>query len=566
MMSENSKKYVTVAVLSCLVVTLYLLTFPLQDFDTFWHLAYGRAMVESGSFINHEIFSYTAQGNFLGSHSQLAQVFIYCAWVIGGANALLGLKLLITTGVFFLIVATVRLFGVNAVTGAALALSVLTAGMSRMVERPELFSVLLQALLIWLLFRARRNGYTGRELWVLPLVLVAWDYLHGAVYGFVLVLTFAGAELLRAKLLPRWKCRWGVGDTNTFGVKRLFLWLGLSLGVMLAHPNGLLNYSFFWRVGTADDYRMFGEFMSPTKLQFIPYWIFLGFALMLILWNWRHCDLSTIILSLPFLYLSLNFNRSVMAFCLAAIPAIAQALKPLSMRLGAAPRGRMLGTGLLVLLLGSVLLYKQFWVIDSFRFGTGVSGQVFPVGSARFVKERNLTGNMYNMNGFGGYLAYYLAPERKIFHYNQPGVFTDLFDYLHKPASHREWTIDYAIVGDALELNMFEREGFVTVYREPTAAVLVRNDDRNATLIQRYRVRTFGPLMSNEQLLARARYPATAQRLLVEISDYLAFREDRRVATLFIRLLQQSPGLFNDAERTALLEPLRRYNSDSLPM
>lgn len=63
-------------------------------------------MVEQGGFINHEIFSYTAQRAYLGSHSQLAQVLLYLVWVLGGVN---GLVLLV--GLIFFIALSFNLGG-----------------------------------------------------------------------------------------------------------------------------------------------------------------------------------------------------------------------------------------------------------------------------------------------------------------------------------------------------------------------------------------------------------------------------------------------------------------------
>lgn len=547
------------AVAACLAALLYLAVFPLQDYDTFWHLAYGRAMAERGAFINHEIFSYTAAGAYLGSHSQLAQVLLYAAWAAGGATALLGLKLLLIVAAFALVVATARLFGAPAPLGAALALAAFTAGLARLVERPELFSIVLQALLIWLLFRARSRGYVGRELWAVPPLMVVWDYLHGSVYGLAVLAAFVGAETVRLNFLPG---RWGGGrpEDPPGRLGRLLAWSGVTVAAMLLHPNGLLNYAYFWRVGVSDEFRMYGEFTPPTSAQFAPFWVVGALLAVLLLLRARRCDLTTLALLIPFAVLALNFNRAILAFCLAAIPAVAQMLAP-------RPDGRLTARwwpapAALVLLVVAVLVYKQHFVIANFRFGTGIDGNTFPVGSARFVREQALSGNLYNMNGFGGYLAFFLAPQQKIFHYNQPGVFTALFDYLHKPASRREWPIDYAIIGDALELNMFQREGFVTVYHEPTAAVMVRNDVRYAALIERYRVRFFGPLMTDAELLARGRTPLAAV-FLREVSDYLTYREDVRVAGVLTRLLRESAAVRTDRERLALLEPALRGNPDS---
>jgi len=554
-------------VTACLLAALYVMIFPLQDYDTFWHLAYGRAMVETGSFINHEIFSYTAQGKYLGSHSQLAQVFLYLLWAAGGAKALLAFKLAAASLVFLLVVNTSRLFGVGTTAGGAMALAVLVMGMNRVVERPELFSILFQALLLWILFRSRKFDYPHRWLWCVPLILVLWDYLHGALYGLVVLCAFAGTEVCRQLVLPKLGFSRFADETPFPAVKRLIGWCLVSLAAMLLHPNGLLNYAHFWRVASAGaEYRMFGEFMPPHFAQFYPYWLFLVCALALILLGIRQVDLTALAVMVPFLYLSLTYNRAVLAFGLAAVPAVAQALAQVSHRLQNLRFRKILTALLVMVMLGGVLAYKKYYVIESHRFGLGVNDQVFPVGSVRFAVANNLSGNMYNMDAFGGYLSFMVSPQRKIFNYNQPGVFTALFDYLHKPETRSQWQINYAFVGTPEEINMFEHDGFIPVYWEPGGAVFVRNSAANADIINKYRVVYFRALLSEKELLAFGKDPRSADKFMREVSAYLAHRQDPRIVKVFAQLLRESPAVRDDRQRSELLAPVMKYNVDSVDL
>lgn len=547
-----------------LLTALYLLTFPLQDYDTFWHLAYGRAMVETRSFINHEIFSYTAQGKYLGSHSQLAQVILYLLWAVGGANLLLLFKLAVTSLVFMLIVKTAKVCEAGTVAGTTLALAVLIVGMGRIVERPELFSILLQAGLIWLLFRARQTGFPHRLLWVIPPAMVLWDYLHGALYGLVVLCAFVAAEVCRRLLLPKFGISRFVDPSSSFAVKRLLAWFLVTLAAMLAHPNGLLNYEHFWRVGkVGSEYKMYAEWMSPFFAQFYPYWIFLVVVLVAIAICIRHVDAAAIAILVPFIYLSLTYNRAVLAFGLAAVPATAQALGCLWKKARGFRLNHIAISVVGVCLLAGTLVYKQNYVIDNHRFGIGINDTVFPVGSVRFVVDKNLSGNMYNMDAFGGYLAFMVSPERKIFNYNQQGVFTALFDYLHKPATRAQWQISYAIVGNAAEIRAFQQDGFVPVYREPGSMVFARVNEVNAEIIKQYQLYYFNPLLPDKELFIFNKNAQSAEKLLPEMSTYLTYRQDSRIARVFAQLLRESPAVKDDRQRFELLAPAMKYNADS---
>lgn len=562
-----SRWWVGIFTAACLLAALYLLTFPLQDYDTFWHLAYGRSMVETGTFINHEIFSYTAVGKPLGSHSQLAQVILYALWAAGGASALLVFKLAVAGIVFWLTVKTAKLFGADTAAGAMLALAVLVLGMSRVVERPEIFSILLQALLIWILFRARILGYPHRWLWSVPPLMVSWDYLHGALYGLIVLCAFVGAETIRQLVLPKFGISRFADEIPRPAIKRMLVWFLATLAVMLMHPNGLLNYAHFWRVGTSGhEYKMYGEWMPPHFAQFFPYWIFLVIALTAIVLCIRHVDMTALAVMLPFLYLSLTYNRSVLAFGLAAVPATTQALA----RLWTCLPGKLVRQSLAIVLagtiLGGTLAYKQFSVIESHRFGTGVSDMVFPVGSARFVEDNKLSGNMYNMDAFGGYLAFVLSPERKIFNYNQPGVFTALFDYLHKPETRAQWQINYAFVGHPAEIGTFHGDGFVPVYREPCGMVFAKKNGMNAEVIKKHQIQYFNPLLPNSDLLALGRNPRSTQRVIQEMANYLTYRQDPRMADLFVQLLRESSQVSDDRQKAEWVAATMRYNANSLQL
>lgn len=563
--AESRQLGTRIIVLLCALVALYALTFPLQDYDTFWHLAYGRAMVEQLRFINHEIFSYTAAGTFLGSHSQLAQVLLYLAWLGGGANGLLLFKLLIALLVFWGLMRTARLFGARDTLAAVLAMVVLTAGMSRFVERPELFTILMQTLLAWMLFAGMRGAVPTRIFWALPVVMVLWDYLHGALYGLILLTAFVAAETCKGLLFPRYvRLRNWAAETPPERLRQLWIWSGITLLAMCAHPNGLLNYQGFWRVSShAGNFAMYGEFQRTALVaQSFWYWVCLFATLALLLAFIRRLDFTAIVILIPFTYLSLTYNRATLAFCIAAVPLVAQALVLLGTTLFAKrPRaGRTLASTIPLLLIFAVLLYKQNFAIDTFKFGTGLNENVFPVGSARFVKAVGLSGNMYNMDGFGGYLAFFLAPERKIFHYNQPEVFTALTDFVHKPETRSQWHIRYAIIGKPEELGMMQKEGLVPVYWEPTAMVLVRPDADLQTVAERYRLKYFQPLLADEELRRQAAKPWAVEHLLTEMATYLQYRHDDRIAALFTEFVRKTAATLPATTRTALITAALQEN------
>ncbi len=83
----------------------------------------------------------------------------------------------------------------------------------------------------------------------------------------------------------------------------------------------------------------------------------------------------------------------------------------------------------------------------------------------------------------------------------------------------------------------------------------------NRELIQRYSIRYFKPLLDDARIRAMAGNPAIYQRLMIEMSDYLAFREDKRIAALLFELLQRRDAPLSNDEKKRLLERAGRYNT-----
>jgi len=554
------------------VLAMFAIIFPIQDPDTFWHLAYGRSMVEQGAFINKEIYSYTARGSFLGSHSQLAQIVLYLVWCGGGIYGLLAFKMLIGAITFLLLVRIAKLLGVGTPGATALALLVILAGYSRFVERPELFSILFFSGMTLLLFGYRQGAFNARALYILPVGLVLWDYLHGALYGLVLLLLFTGGETLKkfvTSRYPNWKL-WCGDILTTKRLKTLWGWTVISLIAMSLHPNGIFNYSALSRISShTAEYAMYGEFMPPRFIaQFVWYWLLVLIVVGLAVACFRRLDLTALLVALPFMYLSLKFNRATLFFAMAAVPLMAQCSVVIQRRWASIPWWRwgqaVLAGGLLLM----APLYKQVIGPDFARFGAGLNNIAFPVGSTRFVAGANLPGNMFNSNEIGGYLAFFLGPDRKIFSYNQPGVFTAQVDYAHRPETRQQWDINYAVISDINDYNMMFRDGFVPVYREPNAIVMLKKSAMNAALLARYQVRYFDPLKAPVALEQQSRVPDVGARLCEEISVYLTYRRDQKIAALLARLLKpDNQNVSVPLEKRRLwLEAALRENGESLQL
>jgi hypothetical protein len=513
-----------------LAVVALLATFPVQDFDIFWHLANGRAMIEQGRIINQEIFSFTANGKLFSNHAWLAQIIFFLVFKGMGANGLIAAKVLITTLIGICLYRAGRREGLDPVPAALIWLLAFGASLFRYVERPELFSSLFLASVGALLLSWRKNSGSSLGLLLLPLMMVIWDFMHGALYGVIFLVAFMAGETSKYLLADK------LGSVLSPPMakerfKALWLMVGGTAALMLISPYGIRTYDIFYEFMNNNLMTSMTAEFQPTRLNEEPlFWLLLLASGSSILARGRRLDLTSLCLFIPFAGMAIRYVRGIGPFSIVAALILAVNLPAILANLASSPVRRRRQELLSLLLLAAGLLGALGYKFSSppryDSFGLGVSADGFPVGSAHFVKAANLTGNMYNTDRYGGYLAYTLFPERKIFHYNHHMLFNALERYVHEPESRAQWRINYAIVGRSDEWDMFSKDGFVPVYWEPTGAVMVKDNAENQEVIKRYAIRYFSPVMPKEEFFKLAQNPAIMPVLAREISDYLAQRQD----------------------------------------
>jgi len=181
---------------------------PVVDNDVFWHLATGRYMWTAGHIPHADPFSWTAPGRAWIAHEWLTEALLYPLYTHGGYPALMLVFAAVITAAFALSYATARLLGATrpigvVVVGVAAIASTHTWGV-----RPQMLSLLLTALTVWILTRARTAGLP-RLLWALPPLLTLWVNLHGGfIFGLVIIGVAALARTCEgvftpSSLLPR---------------------------------------------------------------------------------------------------------------------------------------------------------------------------------------------------------------------------------------------------------------------------------------------------------------------------------------------------------------------------
>lgn len=192
------------------------------DPDLWGHVRFGSDILSNGIH-KSEPYSFTSDIPWI-NHEWLAEVAFAVAWAGAGSAGLVALKMLLVLGTAVVVWDVLRRAWVSPVLIDLLLLLVVFGTWPRTaVVRPQLFSVFLFAVLLWLLQSADR-GVAQRLFW-LPLVFVAWINLHGGwIVGF-------GASSF-------WLMTKAVSTPRRLPAATLILVGGLSLGALFVNPFG----------------------------------------------------------------------------------------------------------------------------------------------------------------------------------------------------------------------------------------------------------------------------------------------------------------------------------------
>jgi hypothetical protein len=555
------------ATLFAVALSLFLSGYAVSDFDTFWHLANGRAMVENGGIVSRELFSYSAPGTRFENHAWLAQILMYLAWAAGGATGLMTFKLGIVALIVWASSISLRRYGVGPWSAALYLAWMVAAGLYLFTERPNLFSLLFLAVLLSVVEAHRIHAGPGRVPWVLVPMFVLWDVLHGSIYGALFLAVYcAGALADEARACGfAWR-----GIATSARLRQLFTAALLIVVAGVVNPWGLPGSAFFAEL--LSDNTMVanvGEFQrTPWLAAFLPFWITWFIAGAVAVVALRRRDVSSALLIAAFGALAWRYSRATAPFCIVAVPIIARyAQSEMVPRL--AGLRRLGAPAVAVLLVGVVIgavIYKLALPRHVNSLGAGINPDFIPAATVKFLDANRIGGNMFNSGELGGYLAF-AAPQRKIFLYNHHTVFGPVLDSLRMPGAARRWNFSYALLGNDWRRYrfVFPIEEWAPVYWEPATMLLVRRGPEHQALIDAHEISYFSPQYDAAQLRELAGDPNVFPELLREIADYLNFRADAEIAAAFAGLIALPHQRIDVATRAELIRRVKAGNPDFAP-
>ncbi|MGE5206787.1 MAG: hypothetical protein ACM3PW_14310 [Chlamydiota bacterium] len=400
-----------------------------HDPDVWWHLRAGQEIVVIHHVPRQDIFSYTRYGQPWIAHEWLSEVVFYLIFRVAGWTGLTVVFAGVIGGTFLLLYR--QCAGRPYIAGLVTALGAITTIPSWGV-RPQMFSLLLAAVFLWLLAKARASEPDRmRFLWWMPPLLLLWVNLHGAfLLGPALIgITLAG-WLLEAWLgLESWPRAWA-------RLGRLGLVLAACVAVIPLNPNGFELYRYPFQTlqaRTIVDYIV--EWASPNfhSVDFKP---FLG--LLLLTWlvvavSRKRLSPTQILLLLATAYGGLSAVRHIPIFVLVAAPILAEGLDELAARRHWFSATEEKPPAPAKLALNFVFLLAVAG-LTGVRFYQAVKGQAageakrYPQAATEFLICEHVPGPIFNYYDWGGYFIAKLYPQYRVFIDGRTDLYGKLMD------------------------------------------------------------------------------------------------------------------------------------------
>lgn len=466
------------------------------DSDTWWHLKSGQLIWETGQLPRTDAFSHTVAGQPWIDHGWLVQAFL---WPVYRASGLAGLALLlaaIVTATFALVYGQCEgrpFVAAFATLLAAVASSIVWA------IRPQIFSLLLAALVAWLLDRYKRTG-DSRLLFLLPPIVALWVNCHG---GFVIAFILIGCHLV-GETMDRLTSR---ALPTQHKILPLAMAALACVPAILLNPNTTRMIPYAFQTVNIGPLKAFiQEWASPDfhNLQFHPFIWLLLLTLAAVGLSRRRAGWTGLALVGVFGYMGLLAARNIALFAVVAAPVLARhtvaALdemasdNPRLSWFAALTRAPSLHPRRSHALLNIALLAV---VVAGAGLKVGVDlarmsdpefwGRGLPVKAATYLNEHELSGKMFNTYNWGGYLIWSLYPEQPVFVDGRTDLYafggSVLDDYVTVHWTRPGWqqVLDQYVIGfvltersGPLDTMLAQTASWRRVYEDPLAVIHVR--------------------------------------------------------------------------------------------
>ena len=468
--------------------------FQTIDPDLWWHLKTGQIILAHG-IPKIDLFSFTMAGSPWTTHEWLSEVIMWWLYAYaGGFTALVIAFALIAVLTFSLVYFTCAGRPI-----IALPLTLLSFWTTRFMwgSRPQVFNILLLALLMWFMENVRQKRFSPKAFYLLPLLILLWVNLHsGYLMGIVVLGIFLAGDSLQIFL---WKSE--EGTLGKAALKILAIAMGLSILVSLINPNGYQMW--LYPFGTLSS-KMMQAFILEWQGPDFHHWYYKPFTICMALGavafmaSRRRRNISEMVFYVGVMTAGLLSRRHIPFFAVVAIPIISRALMDCfeTSRLrdfldgSAFPRGTQLVRWISQMVVVAVLFFSAAfwgrWARHGVEANETAIRENYPVEAVKFLKENGLAGQRgFNEYVWGGYLVW---SDLRVLIDGRVDMYGDRFflEYLgiHDLKKHwdeinaffQRFNVTYAIIPPQSPFSMILRlnKGWHETYRDKTASIFLK--------------------------------------------------------------------------------------------
>lgn len=391
------------------------------DPDLFGYLAYGRLFVEEGLGVA-DPFAYTSSGSHWVAFEYLAQITLWVFYDLFGPIGLIALKCLVGGLAIYFLFLALRATTNNPIVWVPVFVLCASTVSRYFLFRPQLFTFMLFALYVAVLFRFLLRGHA--PLWLLPLAMLLWANAHGGYLAGLAAVALAIALCVCRTLIDP-KRRF---DPALDGTKALSLTLAACALVSLINPQGLRLWQYVLTEVLHGTNRRYIAEWQPPGLDRDP-WSAVALTLiasvLLVVGSTAHMNHKRVAGLPPWLWVV----SCVPAIAFAAIsvrhvPLAALWTAPVITLLAASvwnlPRVSLFNLAWMVI--GGLslvpLVVTLNYIVSNPRPAIAIDGPILgpthPCTSVAFMKRNQLRGNLYTPLWWGSYVSWELYPDVRV--------------------------------------------------------------------------------------------------------------------------------------------------------
>ncbi len=472
---------------------------PIVPPDLWWTVKLGELLVASGQLDHSAALTYTAYTTPQINAQWLAQVFYFQAYRLGDLEGVAFMTAIVATATFGLLYLACRVVGASPPLAALSTLIGMSASMTNLSPRPQIFAYPLFTLTLLLLLVSARRPLA---LIGLPLAVALWANVHGSFpLGVVLVGIFlAGAVLER--LVQRVRPLAILRDRRVLALGATLVLCAAAMGLnpygygILGYVVGLASNPIIRQYVTEWAPTTFGE-MTGT-IYFATLFVFVIAAHL----SSRRLTATEALLAMAVALLGLQSIRSVIWWGIGAAPIVARLLSdvpiPPELHARVQQANRPVGGGSRTLLNALVAALWLLALLASIPWLKPINpllppakrtmfGPELPLRATAFLRDTPQGARMFNYQGWGGYLEWALGPQQRTFvdgriEVHSPQVY---LDYLTVESGGARWEEILAGYGaDHLILSQIYQGYLIALVRESPRWRVTYEDDQAVVFVR----------------------------------------------------------------------------------